>query len=137
MATVSFEWPYTELRRGSYPYIPLRLARGSVCTPVLNGLMDSGSDIIVVPKAIATYLGLEDGKVTTAMDTAGGRIKAHRSHVDIELLCKGNVIGFRDVEVAVVDMKTMPVLIGRHPVFSTFDVLFQERKGVFSLFGTR
>lgn len=135
--TVTFEWPYTELRRGSYPYIPIRLASGSVRTPVLNGLIDSGSDLIVIPEAIATYLGLKDGDITTAMDTAGGRIKARRGHVDVELLCKGKAIGFRDVEVAVVDMKTMPVLIGRHPVFTTFDVLFQERKGVFSLSGTR
>ena len=80
---------------------------------------------------------LEEGRITTAMDTAGGRIMAHRSHVDVELLCKGRSIGFRDVEVAVVDMRTMPVLIGRHPVFTTFDVLFQERRGVFSLSGTR
>ena len=54
MSTIPFEFEYKD-----YPLIPIKFYSSKRETPVIDALLDSGGDFIVIPKVIAKYLELE------------------------------------------------------------------------------
>ena len=51
MRKVPFEFEYKD-----YPLIPIKFCSSKRETPIIDALLDSGGDFIVIPQAIATYL---------------------------------------------------------------------------------
>ncbi len=47
-----------------YPYIPVRLYYKSKKTPIIEGLVDSDSDVLHIPKGIAESLDLPQLSIT-------------------------------------------------------------------------
>ena len=78
MAKIPFEFEYKD-----YPLIPIKFCSNKRETPMIDALLDSGGDFIVIPKAIATYLELKlvnAGSVDTAQSGGqkGRNISANR-----------------------------------------------------------
>ena len=53
MSTIPFEFEYKD-----YPLIPIKFYSSKRETPVIDALLDSGGDFIVIPKAIAPKEGV-------------------------------------------------------------------------------
>jgi hypothetical protein len=133
MSPERFVWRYV-LRRGVLdPIVPLRLSNAGRTTPVIWGLLDSGSDRVVVPRWVADGLSVELEPLSMGIMTVSGSARASVGRMDLVIGLGHGVMKFRDIAVIVPEAKQVPVLIGRNPVFRTFDVLFQERVGQVTL----
>ncbi len=93
---------------------------------VISGLLDSGADSTVVPKEMAEYLGLKEGK---ELDTGGigGFVKVRMSKMQV------TVKGLREsypllLDVLVIQDKlnTAPLIFGRNGFFEHFHVTFRQ-----------
>ena len=65
-----------------FPLIPIKFYSKKRETPIIDALLDSGGDFIVVPYAIAKYLELKLLKAGH-VDTAGGETTLSKSFVDM------------------------------------------------------
>jgi len=120
MKKLPFEFEYKD-----YPLIPIKFFSNGRETPVIDALLDSGGDFIVIPKAIATYLGL---KLVNAgfVDTAGGETNLYKSLVTMEIFGKDNNYAYKDLEIHISGRNDIPVLLGRKPIFEDHDILFKK-----------
>jgi len=65
----------------SRPIIPLNIRMGDGSLVKVAGLLDSGSDVILIPKDIAEMLGIPLGKSTNEIDGVGGRVNVVKSSI--------------------------------------------------------
>lgn len=110
-----------------YPILPVKFYYGEKETPVIEGLLDSGGDFIVIPMPIAKYLGLEleDGG---AVDTAGGSSTLFKANLRMDIGEKGEVANYDGIEIHISSREDIPILIGRHPVFEDYEITFKKKK---------
>ena len=122
MSKAPFEFEYKD-----YPLIPIKFTSKKRETPVIDALLDSGGDFIVIPKAIATYLEL---KLENAgvVDTAGGETSLYKSIVTMIIQDKDNKFIYDKLEIHVSDRNDIPVLLGRKPIFEDHDIIFKKHK---------
>jgi len=122
MSKASFEFEYKD-----YPLIPIKFSSKKRETPIIDALLDSGGDFIVIPKAIATYLEL---KLVNAgvVDTAGGETSLYKSTVNMVIQDKDNKFTYDELEIHVSDRNDIPVLLGRKPIFEDHDIIFKKHK---------
>jgi len=122
MSKAPFEFEYKD-----YPLIPIKFTSKKRETPVIDALLDSGGDFIVIPKAIATYLEL---KLENAgvVDTAGGETSLYKSIVTMIIKDKDNKFIYDKLEIHVSDRNDIPVLLGRKPIFEDHDIIFKKHK---------
>ncbi len=122
MSTVPFEFEYKD-----YPLIPVKFWSNGRDTPVIDALLDSGGDFIVIPKAIATYLNLKlvDAGV---VDTAGGETNLHKSSVTMVIHDNDKEFTYDKLEIHVSDRNDIPVLLGRKPIFEDHDIIFKKHE---------
>src|SRR5512136_2276470 len=62
----------------NYPLIPIKFFTKDRETPMIDALLDSGGDFIVIPYAIAKYLRLKLVKAG-CVDTAGGETTLYKT----------------------------------------------------------
>ncbi len=122
MSVVPFEFEYKD-----YPLIPIKFFSNGRETPVIDALLDSGGDFIVIPKAIATYLGL---KLVNAgfVDTAGGETNLYKSSVTMVINNEDRKFTYKELEIHVSDRNDIPVLLGRKPIFEDHDIIFKKHE---------
>jgi predicted aspartyl protease len=122
MTTIPFEFEYKD-----YPLVPIRFFSNGRETPLIDALLDSGGDFIVIPKAIATYLGL---KLVNAgsVDTAGGEINLYKSSVTMVIHNKDKEFTYDGLEIHVSSRDDIPVLLGRKPIFEDHDIIFKKHE---------
>ncbi len=108
-----------------YPLIPIKFNFNGRETPLIEALLDSGGDFIVIPEAIAKYLGLHLVKAG-CVDTAGGETTLCKTNVD--LIIQGNEKSFtyENLEIHVSSSSNIPVLLGRKPIFEDHDITFKK-----------
>jgi antitoxin component of MazEF toxin-antitoxin module len=111
------------------PVIPLQLSLKDGTSVTLAGLLDSGSDVVLIPRNIAESLELDIGKKVHEVDGVGGRIKVAKSRIRI-ILDDGKK-AYRithPVEVSVQMSESLfdEILIGRIPFFEEFIIEFNE-----------
>ena len=111
-----------------YPLIPVKFTCDGHETPLIDALLDSGGDFIVIPNAIAQYLGLKLSKAG-CVDTAGGETNLCKTTVDLSM--KGNTYEYiyKDLEIHVSDRNDIPVLLGRKPIFEDHEITFKKHEG--------
>jgi len=106
--------------------VPIRFYSKYKETTTFDGLLDSGSDDILIPIGITEYLKLTLGEKLKS-DSAGGKIETYKIKIGV-ILGQGG----RDVDFGIVDAKAteidIPILIGRYPIFEEFQVVFEEYK---------
>jgi len=104
------------------PKIPVRISYNGKSILVL-GLLDSGSDFIVIPEGVAQYLKLKIGKKKEVGIGIGGAIKMKRSFANITIEGKREKHILRRVPVHIPsgELGGMDeIIIGREPFFQEF-----------------
>ena len=116
-----------------YPTIPCVFASETKKTRMTEGLLDTGSDGIVLPMGAAKYLELKLEEKEKPMIVAGGlSVKQYKSKVNLTIGRGGRFVEFNDIEITVPDTNPekdkSPILIGRDPIFQYYEVNFIEGK---------
>jgi predicted aspartyl protease len=110
-----------------YPIVPVKFYFKDKKTPYIDALLDSGGDFIVVPLPIAKYLGLKIRKAGS-VDTAGGTTSLFKAKLNMAI-GKGKTIStYKNIQIHVSTRNDIPVLIGRHPVFEDYEIIFKKKK---------
>ena len=120
MSEAQFVFEYRE-----FPLIPVTFASKEKETPIIDALLDSGGDFIVVPHAIAKYLGLTLLKAGN-VDTAGGETTLYKSFVNMVINHKDKKFIYENLEIHVSSRNDIPVLLGRTPIFEDYEITFRK-----------
>jgi len=110
-----------------FPLIPIKFCTENRETPIIDALLDSGGDFIVVPFAIAKYLELKLLKAGH-VDTAGGETTLTKTFVNMVINAKDKKFTYKNLEIHVSDRNDIPVLLGRKPIFEDHEIIFKKYK---------
>ena len=110
-----------------YPLIPIKFTSNERETPYIDALLDSGGDFIVIPQAIAKYLGVTLEKAG-CVDTAGGTTDLFKATVEMIMGSGNRKITYPNLEIHVSCRNDIPVLLGRHPIFEDHEILFRKQQ---------
>ncbi len=96
-------------------------------------LLDSGSDITIIPLEVAEYLGLPLGKKEYEGKGVGTIVKTVITNVNITITDGKNTVCLRNAPVDVYIPQTKEdgfneIIIGRMPVFREFEITFKENQ---------
>jgi len=92
-----------------YPIVPVRFFYKEKKTPVIDALLDSGGDFIVIPMPIAKYLGLKM-KGAGNVDTAGGETALFKSKLTMIIGKAEQTATYGNMEIHVSTRDDIPVL---------------------------
>jgi hypothetical protein len=110
-----------------YPIVPVTFKYKLKKTPIIESLLDSGGDFIVLPMPIAKFLNL-DLEPACDIDTAGGTSTLYRSKLDMLIGKPKHCILYKDQEIHVSCREDIPVLLGRNPIFHDHEITFKKQK---------
>ena len=117
-----------------HPMLPCVISSPTKSSPAIEGLLDSGSDGIVIPRSLADYLELELKPAARPMRVANGRdVERLTAKAAITLGRGGRCCEPIEAEVTIPSEGDPPVLIGREPIFRFFIVKFVEAEKRFEL----
>ena len=108
-----------------YPIIPVRFRNNERKTPLIEALLDSGGDFIVIPLPIATFLGLQLEQACD-VDTAGGTTSLYKAKVDMAIGKEKYHTLYPQKEIHVSTREDIPVLLGRNPLFEDYEITFKK-----------
>jgi hypothetical protein len=108
-----------------YPIIPVRFRHNGRKTPLIEALLDSGGDFIVIPLPIATFLGLHLEQACD-VDTAGGTASLYKTKVDMAIGKEKYHTLYPQKEIHVSTREDIPVLLGRNPLFEDYEITFKK-----------
>jgi hypothetical protein len=109
-----------------YPVLPVRFYCGEKSTPVIDALLDSGGDFIVIPMPVARYLGLELKKAGD-VDTAGGTTSLFKATLNMNVGKDDRMALYENIQIHVSERDDIPILIGRHPIFEDYEITFNKK----------
>lgn len=108
-----------------YPIVPVKFYYKDKKTPLIDALLDSGGDFIVIPMPIARYLSLRLKKAGS-VDTAGGSTTLFKATVSM-IIGKGKKTDtYNNIQIHVSARNDIPVLLGRHPLFEDYEITFKK-----------
>ena len=110
-----------------YPVIPVKFYYKNKETPVIDALLDSGGDFIVIPMPIARYLSL-NLKKAGSVDTAGGTTILFKATVSMRIGKKEETATYNNIQIHVSARNDIPILLGRHPIFEDYEIVFKKWK---------
>ena len=110
-----------------YPIVPVKFDFRDKTTPLIDALLDSGGDFIVIPLPIASYLGLELEKAGD-VDTAAGTTSLFKATLDMIIGKKSRTAIYEKHKVYVSTRDDIPVLLGRQPIFEDYEITFKKKK---------
>lgn len=116
-----------------YPLIPVRFYNKNKRTSVIEALLDSGADGVHINRGIRSFLSLPQG---TRMDSGGmgGNYVSYETKVGLIIGRGGREVDFGYVRAFFPEIeKSVPLLIGREPVFLEYQIIFEEYKKKFKL----
>lgn len=117
-----------------HPMVPCIISSAGKKSPLIDGLLDSGSDGIVIPRSLADYLNLQLKPAAKPMRVANGRdVQRYTAKVSLTLGRGGRCCGPIEAEVSVPTEGDPPLLIGREPVFRLYVVTFVEAERRFEM----
>jgi len=131
---------YTSVKVGEgcidRPMIPLIIRRDEKHIPLL-GILDSGSDFMLVPKDIAEYLNLELHGSEEA-DAIGSKVETKKSTVSLTVSDGKTNVYLQNIPVRVLMQDGLKeVIVGRIPFFGEFDITFRENSKRIELVRTK
>ena len=95
-----------------YPVVPVKFYYKNRETPIIDALLDSGGDFIVIPMPIAKYLGLKLKKAGS-VDTAGGTTALFKTTLSMIIGKKDETASYNNIQIHVSGRSDIPVLLGR------------------------
>jgi hypothetical protein len=111
----------------NYPIVPVRFKSNDRKTPIIEGLLDSGGDFIVIPMPIAKYLNLNI-EPACDVDTAGGTTPLYKANVDIIIGNREKYTKYISKEIHISTRSDIPILLGRNPLFDDNEITFKKQK---------
>lgn len=124
----------------SFKYKPIKLESGVVYRPLIPltlhekqsfdvfAMLDSGSDVTILPKEVADALGLELGEDNKVTGISRNPIKAKESNVTIKF-GKGHELYTFKIRVLIpLETENIPIIIGREGFFNQFKITFDEQR---------
>lgn len=111
----------------NYPLIPIKFRSKDRETPLIDALLDSGGDFIVIPYAIAKFLRLKLQRAGF-VDTAAGETTLYKTMLTMVIFHEKQKYTYDNLEVHVSDRNDLPVLLGRNPIFEDHEILFQKHQ---------
>ena len=114
-------------RYDRYPFIQVKFYYKEKKTPIIDALLDSGGDFIVIPLAIAQYLNLKLKKAGT-VDTAGGATPLFKTTVNMSIEDSTRNVLYANIQIHVSARNDIPVLLGRKPIFEDYEIIFKKQK---------
>ncbi len=111
------------------PVIPLQFNLSDGTPVTVAGLLDSGSDVILIPRDVAESLELNVGRKTSEIDGVGGKIKVAKSRIKIRLDDGKRIYRIPhalEVCIQLSDNAFDDILVGRVPFFGEFIIEFNE-----------
>ncbi len=124
--TFSFKYKPEKLKSGTIiyrPLIPLTL-EGKEKFDVFS-ILDSGSDITIIPIEIAEFLDIKYVKENEVSGITGSSIKAKEGKLKISF-GKGHENYIFEIPILVPDKENLSVIIGRAGFFNQFKITFIE-----------
>ena len=122
-----------ELETRHYPFVPAVISSGPKTAPPIEGLLDSGSDGIVLPLFLARCLGLELTE-SEPMKVVGRMVDRYRSRATIMLGRAGRFCDpLLNVPVNIPMEGDFPIIFGRAPIFELFRITFVEAEHRFTM----
>lgn len=116
-----------------YPYVPCVLSCRSKSTKPMEGLLDSGSDGVIISHRLADYLELNLERASP-MKVVGSRIDRYSSIVSITIGRAGRFCdSIEDVKISITEADDPPIILGRDPIFKLFKIIFIEPEYRFEL----
>jgi predicted aspartyl protease len=108
------------------PTIPVefKLESGSYINIIC--LVDSGSDIIVLPKGIAELLNIKLEKESKSKGL-GGEVKVSLGKLSYRIKGNHNYFNFDNIDIEILETDDAPVIFGRRGFFDKFKVTIDER----------
>jgi len=122
MSKTSFIFDYCK-----YPIIPVKFHYKDKKTPIIEALLDSGGDFIVIPMPIAQYLELELEEAGD-VDTAGGTASLFKSTLNMSIEKDEMINLYENNQIHVSARNDIPVLLGRSPIFEDYEITFKKQK---------
>jgi hypothetical protein len=117
-----------------HPMVPCVFSSAHKKSPQIEALLDSGSDGIVMPRALADYLDLRLETSSDPMRVADGRsIRRWTTKASLTIGRGGRQCDPVEVDVSVPEEGEPPILIGREPVFRLFVITFAEAERWFEM----
>lgn len=124
---MSFSFKYKSIRLLSgksifRPMIPLIIGEEKLN---VFGILDSGSDITIIPKELAEVMEIEYGNENEVSGISGVPVKAKEGKIKIRF-GKGREIYDFDVPILVPEREGLNLIIGRLGFFNQFKITFFE-----------
>ena len=110
-----------------YPIVPVKFYYKGKKTPLIDALLDSGGDFIVIPLPIARFLDLKLKKAGS-VDTAGGEACLYKTTLNMIIGKKNKTSTYNNIQIHVSARNDIPVLLGRHPIFEDYEITFKKQK---------
>ncbi|UCH71691.1 MAG: retropepsin-like domain-containing protein [Thermoplasmatales archaeon] len=110
-----------------YPIIPVKFYYSGKETPIIEALLDSGGDFIVIPMPIAKYLQLKLRKAGS-VDTAGGTASLFKAKLSMTIGEREIKHTYKDIQIHVSDRNDIPILLGRRPIFEDYEIIFKKQQ---------
>jgi predicted aspartyl protease len=135
MSLLKFTFKYTRIDNIFSPIIPVRFRFHNKETPVIDGILDTGSDFILISKGIGEYLNLKLEEWHPIGTSASGRFNTCVNRLDFIIGRGGREQVFENIKVHVSDEIGFPILplIGRYPLFESYNFIFDNIKNVVEL----
>jgi hypothetical protein len=120
------------LRTIYFPYLSCRFASPTKTSREVMGLLDSGSDGVIIPLELADYLGLPLRDADPMKVADGKSTPRWTSEVSIILGRAGRYCPpINNVTVSIPREGDPPILLGRDPIFELYRITFIEAEKKF------
>lgn len=106
---------------GMFPLVSVQFFNGDRTTPYNHIKLDSGSNMIVIPKTIADQLQLVQTPIADTQ-TGGGPVRTYRANVNFRLGSNDRYVEYTDIEINILDRVGAPTVIGIRPVWENYIV---------------
>ena len=92
----------------------------------VTAYIDSGADISIIPYSLGLSMGFEIKKDKIIELTGAGGREIPTLIIKTKIKFSKNII--RDAEIGWALIETVPILLGRHTLFETFNITFKEKE---------
>lgn len=125
--TFNFKYKSVILKSGSKIYRPIipMVIKAKESFDVL-GILDSGSDITIIPKEIADAIGIEYINDNSISGISGVALSAKEGKIFVEFGKKREIYNFEIPVLIPTDKENLSVIIGRAGFFNEFKITFDE-----------
>lgn len=108
------------------PTIPVEFKMGESGYMTIMALVDSGSDVIVLPRGLAEIANVKLSKETSTSNGIGGKVEVKKGSISFRIKNK-HEYHYITAPVEIMDDDKIPMILGRKGFFDKFIVIVDEK----------